>query len=1182
MKRASLFLLVALGFSRQALDAGVFVHETASEYQALPELDANSFADVLIIHKATGLYRVGYGSAAASAFTFTEGRPSGMENITGVAAGRLSGTTVDSFAVTSPYMNRAHILSPAAAGYVEPIGVLDAGLGPRLLSAIDIPGGAAPTAEDDLAVFATLDLAQQSEIRQLRSNASTWSFLRSDDAPEHPVAHGNPIIPHTGAAALFAFMRDEGASARFQAYTLSGTSAVEVLAVDGLPPGSRYICGIFAGANADLMTWVPGQSSVQVHRIVTGAPWDIASSNSYDLGQAVAQLAAVNGPSGTGVAIRYDSGAVELRAYTLATGFSAPLAIVPTGASGFVSGLLPMPGAAFHVLYSATPGGPTSSLVTFENSGSGWTQTGITHLPALKPTRRFANVLLLEQPLFRGEGIGVLRTYQAGDWTVDADATGGGPVTISADAALFGGSTQGIGAASPQTLGTVSSSPGGSAVNQMHPQFSLVTFSENLGSAVDAVTISPPGGTYAVAQQITFTGVLPGTTVHYRIDQSGPFVPWNPSSPPWITRPTTVEFYSTRSSGSSATHGAHYEFSNPPALQDADGDGVPDFVEIAHGMDPAGGSDADEDGFSDLDELSAGTNPNDDSNFPAALPPGAGEMIVDARVALQAVDGTATGVADAGMVFHGSSPQGGILGTGVIGTGGPAPAFGRARLRGIGPRMAFVALRSAQTFNAAPAGGNEPRGREMLAVIPALEPEMWSWSTADGAQGIGDAWGFGGVNWQPGSNNWHHGAANTQGTDEDWSQRQLDPLWDSADSGEYSAAGWVAELQDAMNRGAQPYAEVTLTAATSLAAVMFGHLLGQVLEPRVFFGSVEGEELDFSDFSEEQLWRLRRPDLEFGNLPAARAIALLRHVDTQVHASDPASQLLRRLARDIYAQHQALAPGNLGDMPTPLEAFAEMMEWYAVPSQYYSGSSLTNGEMNIALQRLADIVSNPPLRTAVTQYLYTRSETNPPGLSLLETGGGTPRLLLDGSLNPLALPGLSEVPAGTVIRVLGYQDMPLIGGVTAIEVLELSLDSLPLHVGEDSDGDLLADTWEMRHFGTLAFDGYANADGSGYQLMQEYLDGTNPNDHLHSPPVDPVAMSFYDLQIMHDTDAYLNVRWPSRYASAIRAAFQQSTDLADWTTLPALPAFGEAGFFFRTVPIDSTKKFFRPIAELKR
>jgi hypothetical protein len=1177
-------LLSASVLISTSLQAGVFVYETPNEYTAIPDLDADGNFDVIVIDKATGLYRVGYGTTTAGVFNFVEGRSSGVTNVSGVAVGKLDGVAADSFAVTSPAQNRANILSPSGTGYTEPKAVLAAGLGPVLLGALDIPGGASPTAEDDLAVIASLDLVNGFEVRQIRSNASAWSLLRSDDLPNTTVAHGNPIIPHTGATPLFAFMRDDGTTNSFHAYDLTGTSATETLSSSALPDGSHFICGIFSGANADVMAWVPGQSNVTVGRISAAAPWTFTASNNYNLGLPIAQLVPVNDPGGTGVCARFDNGTIALYAYTLATGFSAPLPITPTGATGFLSGVVPMPGNAFQLLYSSTPGGPTSSMISFGNTGSGWVQTGSSVLRALKPYRIFANLHLLEQPLFRGDSIEVTRSYQAGDWITSASDSGAGPFTITANAATFGGSTQGIGTPAPQNVGSVGTAPGGAAVNQMHAQFSLVTFSSNLGTAVDSVTISPRAGTYATAQQITFSGMLPATTVYYRMNGSGAFQLWNSGSPPWITRATTVEYYASRAAGNSATQSAHYEFSVPPALQDSDGDGAPDFVELSYGLDPTSGNDADGDGFGDLDELAAGTNPANAASFPASNAASLDSILVDVRVRLQDVSGAITAIAATGTGVSVSDPFGNEIGTGAVGTGGVSPQFGRVNARGIDPRLAFLIVRGAQNFTSTPAGTNEPRGRELAAIIPALEPEAWSWSTPDGAIGAPTLWGFGGVNWQPGSSNWNAGAGETNGADANWSQRQLDPLWDSSAVGTYSVAGWVAELQAAMNRGAQPYAEVTLTPATSLAAVLFAHLLNNTLLSRFFFypDLPEGESLAFDPATSFHFWRLRRPDVEFPSNPTFRIIAMLRHIYDQVGGGDLGAQALRKLARDIYAQHNALAPDHLGDLPLPLDALVEYVTTGLLPTAYQTATSLTPVEIAAALAKMNSISTSLPQRTQVTQTLYVRTAPSTPGLSMLQNSGGTAFLLFDANMDAAALPTTAEAPPGTAIEVVAYNDLPQIGGYSALEVISMTVLSLPFVVDEDTDGDLLADSWEYRHFGTLAFDGFATNDGSGYSLAQEYLEGTDPRSLTSSPPVGPIALQFMAFELANGTPPQLRALWPDRYARAVNVGFETTEDLVTWDTLSTLTATDAgSGWFIRNIAIDRPRRFFRPAAMLK-
>ncbi len=1183
-RRTALLCSSLVALHSSCLLAATFVHETTNEFSASADFNGDARADVLIVDKATGLYRIGYGTTTTGVYNFAEGRASGVTNVTGVAVGKLSGVTADSFAVTSPSQNRAHILSPTTLGYTEPKAVLDAGLGSVIMAAIDITGGPAATAEDDLGVIATLDLTNQFEVRQIRSNAGAWSFLHADNLPDVTVAHGNPIVPHSGSPAIFAHLRDDGTTNSFHAWSLAGTRGTEVLTTPTLADASQFICGVFDGPNADVMLWVPGQNNIVVGRVVASGPtWTFASSTTVNAGQPVAQLLPVNSPGGLRVLVRFQNGTVSLHAYTLAGGFSVPIAIVPVGASGVLSGVVPMTGNGFQLLHAATPGGPTTSMVSFSNTGSGWTQVGITALPALKPLSIFANVMLLEDFPFRRDHVDLIRSYQVGDWSTAA-TVGGGPFTITAAAAAFGSSTQGIGTPSAQVVGSVPTAPGGTAVNQMHSQFSIFTFNSNLGPAVDSITISPPAGTYAAAQQITFSGLIAGTTVYLRMNGSGNFQAWNPASPPWITRQTTVEYYASRAGVNSPTQTASYSFSTPPALQDADGDGVPDFVEIAHGMSPGGGSDSDGDGFSDSDELAAGTNPNNALSKPASLPPALDAMLVDVRMRLQNVAGVGTAVAAAGTAITIHDPFGNTLGTGVIGTGAATAQFGRVNTVGVDPEMGFLVVRSSTHFTANPAAlVVEPSGRELAGIVPALEPEVWSWATLDGAIGTTTAWGWGGVNWQAGSSNWNGGLGDLPGADANWSARLLNPLWDSSAVGTYSAAGWLTEYQAAMNRGAQPYAEITLTPGTSLAAVLVGKLVGDLLAQRNPSLAIDGAALNFTDILISSFKGLRRTDPAHPAAPVVRLIALLRHVDDQLAAADAGAVALRKLARDVYAQHNALLPANLAALPMPLDALAEYVTTGVLPAAYLTATSLTLAERNNAAGKLASIIATVPGRTWSTQTLFTRSLPTTPGLSLVQNAAGTPQLLLSDQLSAVALPTSAEAPANTPLQVTAYTDIPQIAGYTALEVIALSLTSLPFVVDADTDGDLLADSWEYYHFGTLAYGGSGNRDGSPYSLAQEYLEGTDPRSGTNSPPVGPIALRFNSFELLNLPPPQLRALWPARYAAAVNVGFETTEDLVTWDSLSPLTATDAGnGWFIRNIAIDRARRFFRPLASLKR
>jgi hypothetical protein len=186
-------------------------------------------------------------------------------------------------------------------------------------------------------------------------------------------------------------------------------------------------------------------------------------------------------------------------------------------------------------------------------------------------------------------------------------------------------------------------------------------------------------------------------------------------------------------------------------------------------------------------------------------------------------------------------------------------------------------------------------------------------------------------------------------------------------------------------------------------------------------------------------------------------------------------------------------------------------------------------------------------------------------------------------MDAASLPTTAEAPPGTAIEVAAYNDLPQIGGYTALEVISMTVLSLPFVVDEDTDGDLLADSWEYRHFGTLAFDGFGNADGSGYSLAQEYLEGTDPRSLTSSPPVGPVVLQFMFFELANGAPPQLRALWPERYASAVNVGFEPTDDLLIWDTLsPLVATDAGGGWFTRYITIDRPRRFFRPAAMLKR
>jgi hypothetical protein len=160
-----------------------------------------------------------------------------------------------------------------------------------------------------------------------------------------------------------------------------------------------------------------------------------------------------------------------------------------------------------------------------------------------------------------------------------------------------------------------------------------------------------------------------------------------------------------------------------------------------------------------------------------------------------------------------------------------------------------------------------------------------------------------------------------------------------------------------------------------------------------------------------------------------------------------------------------------------------------------------------------------------------------------------------------------------------------VSGYTGLEIISLSVSTLPTVIDADSDGDLLADSWEWYHFGTLGLDLYASGDGGAYTLGEEYFRGTDPRNAASSPAGAPTPLRFTSFQIVTDGSGipWLTTTWPVAYSSFINVNFQASDDLITWTAPAGFTATDAGGgLFTKSMTFDRDRRFFRPLASLKR
>lgn len=105
------------------------------------------------------------------------------------------------------------------------------------------------------------------------------------------------------------------------------------------------------------------------------------------------------------------------------------------------------------------------------------------------------------------------------------------------------------------------------------------------------------------------------------------------------------------------------------------------------------------------------------------------------------------------------------------------------------------------------------------------------------------------------------------------------------------------------------------------------------------------------------------------------------------------------------------------------------------------------------------------------------------------------------------------------------------------ERIDLRLGAPPI----DSDGDGLADAWELQHFGNLNQNGSGDFDGDGVSNLREYRAGTNPTD----------PNSRFEVVEITKVAGGMSIRWTSQSGRTYRVKRADSllTPAANYTPL---------------------------------
>ena len=768
----------------------------------------------------------------------------------------------------------------------------------------------------------------------------------------------------------------------------------------------------------------------------------------------------------------------------------------------FISGLIPVPGIGVVKLSSATPGGPSSIYHSYQWDGSDWVQVDSGTLPPLPAAGEIPATLLFynEDPL-ADESARLLGVRQLASWTRRTSAD---PVPADVLAEAFSSSTIGLTSAGIEPV----LAPAGTnyvLTNQFEPGISIAAAGDLSGLMGPSLRIEPPSGSYDDSFQVTAEYDESRFGLLYRENGGN----WNaaPENLP-VAWSTTLEF--TLKSGLDGSLGpiVTRDYTLPAsslADDDSDNDGVPDYVELAYGLDPFGGADSDADGVSDLDEILQGTDPGDDASVPT--PNQTAGVSPEGGIALVAVatDAPATTEIDSGEDLFAFGLDGSLIArapvanlTNPLPDGGTRGAF----LQSSSPQPldGLVAVHSPLYFDLL---GGLRDGREIIAFFPVAPPPPF----------------------EP--------AFTPSGTDLS-----------------VNAGGWIGAAQAAAASRPAALARSIATPVDSAVAVLLEEIVHAALAS-VRPGDDPPAALD--DFS---FLPGRERDLSRG-FPTAEDRALLAGAGfdfrTALDLALTARTAMTAAAQAIY-QHHADNSDTAPGIALPIDALRLVLRGSPLPAEYTG--AVTPGDLSAAQAAYATALSQLGQSFRPSASWTVEIPASPAGAGVyLRTSDAVEVVLLNADGSRFLLERGLGLQAGTRFNVTGFIDTAPAGPYPTMEITAAVLAFRPLASDNDQDANLLDDEWEKFFFGETGQNPYSEPHGGGYSLLQYFLDGVDPRsgDLPAGPPVN-LKPQLPVFAAVGGGGYTLDFLFPADYQDQVGFVLERSVSLApgSWVVVPGV------------------------------
>ncbi len=1149
-------LLLALASGIGHLPAAQQMFESEAEFFASGDFDGDGRTDSVIIDKAAGVFRIGY-QTAVETWTWSSTRAAGAVPVTAAAVGHYSNPMRDEIAVTAPAANRILVHEARDVGLADEPIVTFPLIGPDALAPLRLPGFGG---REQLLAGSAVDPGATPYVLAAFDPFGGLSYL----LPQNAVLHrGQTILLKTGNSFNAAFLADGIGSLELRVY--DGAPATPPLLVSGgIATGSQHASANFDTASAltKVILWVPGTSQLRVRPVIEPVPgtFGFGGEIAFPLSGNITQIVILNDPSGPRLLVLFNGG-TSAGIFTF-NGSSAPALVTTlTPAAGERFRAATLAGGGSFVL-SSSPAATTRSQ-TFRPyrraSASTYTALSAAALPIVTTNAGRTNVILFSDPPFVSNTPHPLAALHAGDWTRSVSLGGG---NVSALAESFAGTAEGLDNPVTINLGSAAAGATASLANQFEPYLSISSLRAVFDAPDLEPSIAPMPGTYDKAQQLVFSAP-PGVSVSYRVG-SGAWKVWAGTFE-WLTEDASVSYYGTDGTQKSALRTATYTFGGEEDFLDSDHDGVPDFVEIAYGLDPRSGPDADGDGWTDDTELLAGTDPHNPNSPVRPAPPAV--LPLPPRAANTGVNLTATlrswrgGVPEPALKPEPGTRVDAIDTTGVrLATRfvpGAIPAGETVRIENLAvPRdTRFISLTTPPSWNRQENFGPIQFASQSIVIVPSPvspPPLVVAYVPGGGA-----------------------------------------PLAE--------AAAWTTALAAAEAAQVPREITATLSPVDSLVALLVEKKVDDILVAR---GANPASRLSLFDTGltdagvrrviPAQLAALELPGP--ANEPAWLLSQLHSVIDLGLKASPGSAgvQALRLLAADSFEKFDGVwqppsptnPTGTTAAFPAPIDLLRSLARGEALPAGYQAVSSLTPSQLSSAQAAVTLLLSLPTPRPETTVTLTARADSWRDDCTVLNNGA-TPVALVDGDGKPWRFQGSIALPVGALLQVHGFTDRPPpppACAASTLEVLSATVLTLPGGAVVDSDGDGLGDEWELVFFGNLGQTGAGDFDGDGLTNAQEFAAGTDPAGSPAAPfapflqhPFDPLPLPILDVAV--NANGLVELTWDCDEECRTRLVYSLEGNASlegEWPELSSSPALLPDGRLRFTIDPETQRHcFFR-------